>query len=83
VDAGSQYLDVPVGNNGSSTQKRRNQYLGRLMGRSIRTPIKKRKLRACRPRSPYTSSNPRPVKITYMEGYGPEGKLKEPTDGHP
>jgi hypothetical protein len=53
------------------------------MGRSIRRTLKRRKLRACRPRSPYTSSNPRPVKITYMEGFGPEGKIKEETEGHP
>ena len=46
------------------------------MGRSIRS-TKRRKLRACRPRSPYTSSHPRPVKITYMEGYGPEGKIQK------
>jgi hypothetical protein len=49
------------------------------MGRSIRR-AKRRKLRACRPRSPYTSSHPRPVKISYMEGFGPEGKTQEQTN---
>jgi hypothetical protein len=49
------------------------------MARSIRR-ARHRKLRACRPRSPYTSSNPRPVKISYMEGFGPEGKIQEKTN---
>jgi hypothetical protein len=52
------------------------------MGRSVTRRRKPPRLAKPRNKS-LTSSHPRPVKITYMEGYGPEGKLKEPTDGHP
>lgn len=42
------------------------------MGRSIRPTSVKRKRKLGKPRNPnYTSSHPRPVKITYMEGFGP------------
>lgn len=46
------------------------------MAISIRRRRTRRKVNLKRPRSPYTSSHPRPVKISYMEGYGPNGKLE-------
>jgi len=47
------------------------------MSRAYRTSKRKRKIKLGKPRPSYTSSHPRPVKITYMEGFGP----KENSDG--
>ena len=53
------------------------------MARSIRKKLYSRKIRPNNYRPPYTSSHPRQVKVTYMEGFGPEGKLntEEKSDG--
>lgn len=46
------------------------------MGTSVRR--RRKKVRLGKPRNKsLTSSHPRPVKITYMDGYGPEGKKQE------
>jgi hypothetical protein len=45
------------------------------MARGFRN--RRKKIRLGKPKKDYyTSSHPRPVKITYMEGFGPEGKIK-------
>jgi len=44
------------------------------MGRSIKTPLKKKHKHVITKPSTSTRLNPRPVKITYMEGFGPPAK---------
>jgi len=50
------------------------------MGRSVTRRRKPTRLAKPRNKS-LTSSHPRPVKITYMEGFGPEGKKQEEPNG--